>query len=551
MLLLGHGRGNLRRLSGAAVLGALTSLSTVALMGLSAWLISRAAQHPSPSSLTLAAVGVRALGLSRACCRYGERLLGHSAALRAVADLRVSVFTSLARGEQARRRSGDALSTVVDDVDAVQDLTVRCLLPLAGAVVVLVSTTLFCALLLPSAAVVLAMGLTATLVLVPVAGALGSRHDVHLAERRSAYQVEVLDLVAGCADLVVCGAVPATLARVEALAEELSVAERRRSHASALVSVLGPALQGLTVLAVITVTLEAVQRGDLSPVQLAVLVLVALAAFEPFLVLGEAGSLLPRTAGAARRLAALLVRTPAHVPLVTVEDVTVRLKRASYSYPGSPRPAVMEADLELAPGSRVAVVGGSGAGKSTLLRLLAGQLTPDVGSARIGPWALGTLSEVVRARHVIVVEQDAHLFDATLRDNVLIGRPLAGADELAAVAVEADLDRWLAALPEGWGTRAGARVSGGERKRLCVARGLLSRPDVLLLDEPTEGLDPVAADAMLRRLVAHAGDHALLVVTHRLAALEGFDEVVLLEGGRVVRRGTPAELREAGLPVMA
>ncbi len=270
------------------------------------------------------------------------------------------------------------------------------------------------------------------------------------------------------------------------------------------------------------------------------------------LPLVDAGALLPRSWGAAARLSVLLDR-PAQSSTVEVEGdpSQIQLRQVQVRYPGVWLPALQQLDLDLRPGRCVAVVGPSGAGKSTLVRLLVGQLVADHGVACLGSTDLAGLGHAEISRHIVLAEQEAYLFDTSLADNLRLARPSASAQDLRRAVELAGLAEWVDSLPEGMGTpvgERGCRVSGGERKRLSVARALLSAAPVLLLDEPTEGLDPAAADGLVRRICSASPDRAVLVITHRLAALEAFDEVVVLDHGRVVQRGTAAAL--AGRPGM-
>lgn len=542
--LLACGRTHTRRLLLAVLLTALTYLCGVGLMGISAWLISRAAEHPNASALTLAAVAVRALGLGRGLARYAERLVGHDATLEVVADLRVAVYQSLVRTPPGRLRAGDVLSRVVSDVEAVQDLYLRCLIPAVGAVVVATVSVVACWLWLPAAGMVLLAGLVTAIVVVPTLAGTAARHESVLAGQRAEYQVRVLDVVHGCADLAVSGELPSALAAAADATAALADGVRRTALRGALVSAVTALLQGGTVLAVLAVTLPAVQDGTLPRVGLAVVVLIALAAFEPIPPLADAGALLPRSVSAARRLAQLLDGEAQAADLRPAAGA-IRLRGVTVRYPAAARPALDGIDLDLVPGVAIAVVGESGAGKSTLLRVLTGQVVPDAGTAEIGGHPLGASAVDELARQVVLAEQEGHLFDTSIRDNLLLARPDATQAELELAAADAGLLTWIRGLPAGWETpvgERGSRMSGGERKRLSVARALLSRAPVLLLDEPTEGLDPNAADALVRRLLAVSGDRAVVLVTHRLVALDQLDEVIVLDSGRVVQRGVPANL---------
>ena len=544
LLELAHKAGHRRALALAAMLSALTYLSAVALMGLSAWLLSRAAQHPAASSLALAAVGVRSLGLGRGLARYAERLVGHNATLTAVAELRVAVFQGLVTEGGQAPKSGEALAQVVGDVEAIQDLWLRCLLPWLSAALVSVACVGAVWWWSPGAGVVLLVGLLLGLTVVPGLAAIVARREAALAATRAQHLERVLDVVHGCADLTVLGEMPRALADAAEQAQALAALDRRSSVRAALLSGLATTLQAVTVLGVLVVALPAVQRGDLPGVDLAVLALVALSAFEAVTGLAEAGGLLPRTYGAAARLLPLL-RKPgqqlqAPAMTVTMTHAAPRLQAVTLRFPGAPAASVIDVDLALRPGSCVAVVGGSGAGKSTLLRLLSGQLRATTGVGYVGGVDTAGLSATCLSSRVVLAEQEAHLFETSVADNLRLARPAATDQELFDAARAAGLGQWVSTLPEGLLTRVGergCRVSGGERKRLSVARALLSEAPVLLLDEPTEGLDPMAADALLATLLATRGSRTLVVVTHRHQLLEQFDEVLVLDAGRIVQRG--------------
>ena len=526
--LLATGR---RRLLLAAVLSATTYGCGIALMGCAAWLLSRAAEHPAASTLALVAVAVRALGLGRGLSRYAERLVGHDATLRVVADVRVSVFSALARG-RATPRSGDVLSTVVTDVDAVQDLWLRIAIPAAAAVLASAASVAACLWWSTAAGLALLLGLGSSLVVVPTLAFLISRRETGVAEQRASYQVQVVDVLQGCADLTVLGELPTALAQVAEAAAGLAAVDRQASLRWGLLTAVTGVLQTATVLGVAAVALPAVHNGSLPRVALAVLVLVTLASFEPIAALAESGSLLPRTAGALRRLSGLLdaptLRNWADAPA----DAMPHLRGVEVSYGRSP--VLDGVDLELRPGRCVALVGSNGAGKSTLLRVLTGALVPDRGNALIGAAEISALDDAQRAGHVVLAEQEAHLFATSVADNLRIAKPTATDAELMVVLETVGLQRWFDALPKGWETplgERGSRVSGGERNRLCVARALLSPAPVLLLDEPTEGLDQSAAAALLRSIIGANRHRALLLVTHHKAALALADEVLVLSGG--------------------
>ena len=538
------------RLLQAGLLAALTTLAGIGLMSTSGWLIARAAEHPEASALTLAAVCVRALGLGRGVLRYGERLIGHDAVLRWVADRRVDVFDQLRR-QPAGVRTGDALSALGRDVEGLQDLWLRGVLPWASATAVAAAASAAAVLVLPSAGVLLAAGLGVAVLLVPSLALASGTAAEQLVAARAAHQTAVTDLLHGCADLVTTKGTAGALDAADAASAELDrLAGSAAVRVSAL-SGLAVLVQGLTTAGVAWTGWQAVRAGDLTRVWLVVLVLGAYAAFEPAAGLVDAVNAVRTGRRAVQRISALDGTKPVSELRLSPEPsstASVVARGLGLLRPGRTVPALRGVDLDVSAGRAVAVVGGSGAGKTTLLQLLAGQLSPTFGSAWVGGVAPDRLTQEARPQAVVLVEQDAHVFDASVRDNLRLGRPDAHDRDLHEVLGVVGLTDWLEQLPEGLDTvlgHRGSRLSGGQRRRLTVARGLLSPAAVLLLDEPTEGLAPDEADRLVDDVLTAASGRAVLLVTHRLDVLDRVDEVLVLEHGEVALQGTPDEVRAA------
>lgn len=551
-------RGERRRLAHASLLGAGAIGASIALMGTSAWLISRAAQHPTEASLTLAIVGVQFFGLSRGFLRYGERLVGHDAALQVLAGLRVRVYRRLEAIAPAGLplfRRGDLVARVVNDVDSLQDVALRVIEPFAVAAMVGVATVAAMWWILPQAGLVLlvALGLSATVV--PwLTGRLAGREEARQASVRGELSAEVVDLIVGAPELVVTGAADEQLARIERVDGDLRSVARRGAGTAGIGLGLTTALAGLASWGALTLGVHAAHGGSLNGTFLAVLALVPLAAVELVSPLPAATQALQRARVAAGRVfaatdAPAAVSDPAQPAPVREGPHTVALHSVWASYPGAGRSALRGVSLTLSPGRRVALVGRSGAGKSTLADVLVRFLPADAGDVMLDgvPVERFAADDV---RHVVgLVEQRPHLFDTTLAENLRIGRRDATDADLEAVLERVGLGSWFADLPDGLATRigpAGTRLSGGQRQRVAVARALLADFPVLVLDEPTEHLDPAAADAITKDLLTLAESKATLLITHRLAGLEPVDEIVVLDGGRVVERGRHAELLAAG-----
>ncbi|MFF7979565.1 thiol reductant ABC exporter subunit CydD [Streptomyces sp. NPDC007901] len=547
------------RLLLALLLGALALGSAVGLMATSGWLISRASQQPPVLYLMVAVTATRAFGIGRAVFRYSERLVSHDAVLRMLADTRVAVYRRLERlapaGLRATRR-GDLLSRLVADVDTLQDYWLRWLLPAGVAVAVSAGAVGFTAWLLPEAGAALAVGLLAAGVGVPlVTSAVARRAEQRLAPARGLLATRVTDLLTGTAELTVAGALPARRAEARQADGTLTRIASRAATATALGDGLTALLTGLTVAATALLGAQGVADGRLGGVAMAVVVLTPLAAFEAVLGLPLAVRHRQRVRRSAERIYEVLdapepVREPERPRQAPPTPFPLVLKGLSARYEGQRRDALAAVDLTLPEGRRVAVVGPSGSGKTTLAQVLLRFLDPDAGSYTLaGVDAHGMDGDDVR-RLVGLCAQDAHLFDSSVRENLLLARKDATEEDLRDALGRARLLDWVDGLPDGLDTLVGehgARLSGGQRQRLALARALLADFPVLVLDEPAEHLDLPTADALTADLLAATEGRTTLLITHRLAGLEAVDEVLVLDEGRVVQRGPYAELAaEAG-----
>ncbi|MGA5426416.1 thiol reductant ABC exporter subunit CydD [Streptomyces koyangensis] len=553
----GEARG---RLILSLVLGSLALGSAVGLMATSGYLISRASQQPPVLYLMMAVTATRAFGIGRAVFRYAERLVSHDVVLRMLADTRVAVFRRLERlapaGLRGARR-GDLLSRLVADVDALQDYWLRWLLPAGWAALVSTVSVLFMAWLLPSAGVVLAVGLLAAGVGVPlVSGGFARRAERRLAPARGALATRVAEVLTGTGELTVAGVLAHRTARTGEADRELTRIRARGAAANALGAGLTAVITGLTTVAAAYVGIRGVSAGALDGVALAVVVLTPLAAFEAVTALPLAVQFRQRVRRSAERVHEVLdapapVTEPEVAGVAPESPFPVELRGVAARHPGQERDALTGVDLTVAEGRRIAVVGPSGSGKTTLAQLLLRFLDPRTGSYTLaGASAPGLDGDDVR-RLVGLCAQDAHVFDSTLRENLLLADRSATEARLREVLARARLLEWAETLPEGLDTPVGehgARLSGGQRQRLALARALLAGFPLLVLDEPAEHLDLETADRLTADLLAATRGRTTLLITHRLAGLEAVDEILVLDEGRIVQRGTYEELSVAEGP---
>ncbi|MEU4892251.1 thiol reductant ABC exporter subunit CydD [Streptomyces sp. NPDC044780] len=558
----GTARGWRGRFGLALLLGSLALLSAVGLMAVSGWLISRAAQQPPVLYLMVAVTATRAFGIGRAAFRYAERLVSHDAVLRVLAELRVAVYRRLERLAPAglgRTRRGDLLSRLVADVDTVQDYFLRWLLPVGSALTVGVASVGFLTWVLPEAGAVLAAGLLVAGVVVPaVSGAVARRAERRLAPARGALSAQVVDLLAGTAELTVAGALPRRLDAVRRADGVLTRIARRAAAATGAGAGLSALVCGLTVAAAAWLGVPAVADGRIHGVWLAVVVLTSLAAFEAVAGLPLAVQHRQRVRRAAERVYEVMdeplpVREPDEARRENAPDAPypLVLRGITARHPGQSAPALDGFGLELRPGRRVAVVGPSGAGKTTLAQVLLRFLDADGGTYTLAGRNAAALDGDEVRRLVGLCAQDAHVFDSSLRENLRLARPGATEDELRAALAAARLLDWVDGLPNGLDTlvgEQGARLSGGQRQRLALARALLADFPVLVLDEPAEHLDLPTADALTADLLSATRGRTTVLITHRLAGLDAVDEVIVLDGGRAVQRGTYRDLASADGP---
>ena len=538
------------RLLLSLVLGATAVVFGIGLMASAGYLIARAAEHPAILSLTTAIVAVRFFGLARPLARYLERLASHDLAFRVLARIRVRFFERIEplapAGLQAYRR-GDLVSRMVGDVDALQSLYLRGLGPptvavLASAVAIGVAVAI-----LPVAALVLLAGLLVGGVGVPaVAGLLGRRSGRGRAAAQGQLSAELVEVLRGAPELVVYGREDVTLQRFRTLDGALARLARRDALAAGLADALGILVLGATTTAVLAVAVSAHAAGDLDPVLVAVLALLALASFEAVAPLPLAARELSSTLAAGARVLELTDRKPAvHDPLSPLvgppSSASIALEGVSARYSPS-EPLVLDGiSLILEPGRKVALVGPSGAGKTTVVNLLLRFLDPESGRITLGGRDLCEYRQEDVRRTIAVAGQESYLFSTSIRENVRLARPDATDAEVDRALDRAKVGDWVASLPDGAGTlvgEEGTQLSGGQRQRVALARALLSEAPVLVLDEPTAHLDSETAEVLVGDILSAADGRSVLLITHRPEGLDLVDEVVVLGGVATDSRGT-------------
>jgi ATP-binding cassette subfamily C protein CydCD len=549
----------------AVVLGACTIGSGIGLMATAAYIIASAARHPSIADLAVPIVGVRFFGIARGVFRYLERCVSHYVNFNLLARLRVWFYESIEPRAPARLmpyRSGDLLTRIVGDIETLQNFYVRVLAPPLVALAIAMVMGVF----LAHFDVMLALTVLAFMFLVGVILPTLARQTSQLLndqtiQLRSELNAHLVDALQGIADLLAYGREQAQKQLIADLNRAYGRAQARLASIASGYNAAGNLLTHLAMWCVLFLAIPMVNAARLDGVYLPVLALAVLASFEGVLALPPAFHYLEGSLQAARRLFEIAddrPQTTDHRPQTNAAvgggagaqengNATTRPRRSavvfdkvSFRYaPDEPR-ALDRVSFELRAGSRLAILGPSGAGKSSIVNLLLRFWDYEEGHIVVGGRELREYAPEDARAWFAVVPQTTHLFNATIRENLLLARPDATQGEMIAAAQQAQIHDFIAALPDGYATRIGEqglRLSGGERQRLALARALLKDAPILILDEATAHLDPLTERAVWRALNALAPPPTLLVITHQHVRLEEVDDMITLEAGRVRTEG--------------
>ena len=545
------------RVALAVLLGVATVAGNVGLLSTAAYVISAAAVVSYISLLTIPIYLVRFFSVSRSFSRYFERLVSHDLTFRLLGNLRSWFYvrlTPLAPALLEGYRSGDLLSRLVEDVEELENLYLRAVSPVLVAAVVwgLAFAVLYPfdpTLAITVLVFLAAAGVGAPLLVWALSRGLGRRQ----LELRSELYSRIVEGTQGVQDLLAFGREEEQSRQIEVLNRKLARIERRQALISGLHDSSGDLLTNLAMLVALVLAIPLVAGGEVRGIYLAFLALVALGVFEAATPLGAAFQTIGRTTAAGERLFEVsdsepTIRNPKN-PLPVPEDFTLRFDNVSFRYGEGDPFSLEDVSFALEPGRKVAVVGPSGSGKSTLANLILRFRDPQGGEIRLGGRSLSEYAQEDVRRLVSVVPQSTHVFNDTLRNNLLLADPEANDEALELALERARISSFIERLPDGLDTYVGehgSRLSGGERRRLAVARALLKDGPLLLLDEPTANLDTVTELDVLASVWEAARDRAALLVTHRLVGMEEMHEILVMDAGRIVERGAHEQLLAAG-----
>ncbi len=543
----------------SVLLGSLTIGSSVALMGASAWLISEAALRPSIAVLEVAIVGVRFFGIARAVFRYLERLVSHNVTFKLLGRLRVWFYEKIEPLAPARLmdyRAGDLLARIIGDVETLENFYVRVVAPPLTAILVAVGTSIFLASTDPRlAALLIGFFLLLGLVLPILAQTMSQRPGVEAIARRADLHVQLVDGIQGLADILSFGRGNDRLAQIKNTGKEYGDSQKRMARINGIFSGLTTFLTNFALWLVLFLAIPQISAGHINGAMLATLALLSLASYEAVTPLPLAAQMWTSTREAARRLFEVVDTEPVikeDIRYSKLDDRTSNIKLSaiefsnlSFTYPGSAVPALQHITFNLQPSTSIAIVGPSGAGKSTLANLLLRFWDYESGEICLGEESLKAYAPDAVRERIAYVSQNTYFFNTSVHENLRMARRRVTKEEIEAAARAAQIHDFITGLPKGYDTligEQGLRLSGGERQRLAIARAILKDAPILILDEPTANLDALTERQVLETLFALMRRKTSLLITHRLIGLENADEILVMDHGQIIERGTHQQL---------
>ncbi|HDT4031976.1 TPA: cysteine/glutathione ABC transporter ATP-binding protein/permease CydC [Klebsiella aerogenes] len=537
------------------VLAIVTLLASIGLLTLSGWFLSASAVVGVAGiysfNYMLPAAGVRGAAIIRTAGRYFERLVSHDATFRVLQHLRVATFSKLlplSPAGLARFRQGELLNRIVADVDTLDHLYLRVISPLVGALVVILVVTIGLSVLDVTLALTLGGIMLATLLLLPpLFYRAGKPTGEQITQLRGQYRQQLTSWLQGQAELMLFNASDRYRKQMEKTEQRWQEAQRRQAELTALSQALMLLIGGIAVISMLWMASEGVGGNSQPGALIALFVFCALAAFEALAPVTGAFQHLGQVIASARRITQITEQQPevtfSQQAPQSFSQVALTLNEVTFSYPQQSAPALKDISLQVAAGEHIAILGRTGCGKSTLLQLLTRAWDPANGQIQLNGQPLSELSETTLRQAMSVVPQRVHLFSATLRDNLLLAAPQASDARLADILERVGLEKLLEDSGlNSWLGEGGRQLSGGELRRLAIARALLHDAPLMLLDEPTEGLDATTESQILDLLSEVMRDKTVLIVTHRLRGLARFNQIIVMDNGQIIEQGSHAEL---------
>ncbi|HIF9274761.1 TPA: heme ABC transporter ATP-binding protein/permease CydC [Photobacterium damselae] len=537
------------------ILGLATILAAISLLTLSGWFIAASAV----AGLTIAretfnymlpGAGVRGFSMARTAGRWGERVVSHNATFKLLADLRIFFFrklTPLIPGRQTNLRDADLLNRLVADVDAMDHVYLRLVSPLIVGVLSLVAVTVFLSWFDLTIGLTLGAILLALMLLLPVIFyRLGKRNGEALTYSKANYRITLLDWIQGQAELLLFNAEERYRVQAESEQQSLLTAQRKMANLTGVANAILMAATGWTLVLITWIAADGVGGNPPDPF-VAMVAFATMASFELMMPVAGAFQYLGQTLTSARRLNEIIEAKP-DTPFdpngyQAKAQGNITIENISYTYYGSEQPVLKQVNLSLKQGEKLAILGRTGCGKSTLLQLLTRNWDPQQGQISLDGIPLPQWQEGALRNAMTVVSQRVDVFNGSLRENLLLAKPQASDAECVQALEQVGLTTLLDGQSlDTWLGEGGRQISGGERRRLGIARALLHDAPILLMDEPTEGLDRRTEQQILELLLEHAKDKTVIFITHRLIGLDEMDQICLMDEGRIIEHGKHQQL---------
>ncbi|HIF9091344.1 TPA: heme ABC transporter ATP-binding protein/permease CydC [Photobacterium damselae] len=537
------------------ILGLATILAAISLLTLSGWFIAASAV----AGLTIAretfnymlpGAGVRGFSMARTAGRWGERVVSHNATFKLLADLRIFFFrklTPLIPGRQTNLRDADLLNRLVADVDAMDHVYLRLVSPLIVGVLSLVAVTVFLSWFDLTIGLTLGAILLALMLLLPVIFyRLGKRNGEALTYSKANYRITLLDWIQGQAELLLFNAEERYRVQAESEQQSLLTAQRKMANLTGVANAILMAATGWTLVLITWIAADGVGGNPPDPF-VAMVAFATMASFELMMPVAGAFQYLGQTLTSARRLNEIIEAKP-DTPFdpngyQAKAQGNITIENISYTYYGSEQPVLKQVNLSLKQGEKLAILGRTGCGKSTLLQLLTRNWDPQQGQISLDGIPLPQWQEGALRNAMTVVSQRVDVFNGSLRENLLLAKPQASDAECVQALEQVGLTTLLDGQGlDTWLGEGGRQISGGERRRLGIARALLHDAPILLMDEPMEGLDRRTEQQILELLLEHAKDKTVIFITHRLIGLDEMDQICLMDEGRIIEHGKHQQL---------
>ncbi len=540
------------------ILALLTTLSSIGLLTLSGWFIAASAMAGilavTNFNFMLPAAGVRGFSISRTAGRWAERVVSHNATFKLLADLRIYFFNKLAPlvpGQATNIRDADLLNRLIADVNAMDHLYLRLVSPLLVGTFSILGISGFLSWFSPYLGLTLGGILFLLMFSLPVIFyRLGKPHGIEITHAKSDFRVSFLDWLNGNAELTIFGAEKRFKARGADAENTLLKAQRKMADITGLSSTVLIAANGLTLVLMLWLAADAVAGQPASPL-IAMVAFATMASFELMTPIAGAFQYLSQTLTSAHRLNHILNAKPdvAFLPdgHQAVAKGKITFKKVTFQYDESNKNALTSVSLSISAGENIALLGRTGCGKSTMLQLITRAWDPSQGEILLDDIALPQWQESSLRASISVVTQRVDILNGTLRNNLTIASPHATDETLSTVLEKVGLTSLLKGNGlDAWLGDGGRILSGGEKRRIGVARALLHNAPILLLDEPTEGLDVKSEQMILALLLEHAKDKTLLFISHRLVGLTNMDKILLMDSGEIVEEGDHKSLLAQG-----